>query len=211
MKGYGYQWIAAPRIRVKASQQNGNSNDSTAMRAEVSPRGPNATHPITVSKGTMVVHELVAELVDAVEVQHAGQRDVVDDAGEGDRDQPDQPERLEYRRGLSRFDSEQQGGRADDEVGQDGEEREGVEPAGDGAVEVPGGMGRGIDAQRDPGRNAERRGREPGPGPSGRHAKIVLAARRGIEPSESASRPVSSGGARRSAHPWLVVATWGGR
>src|SRR5450755_2533067 len=53
MKGYGYQWITAPRISVKASHASGNSNDNFAMRAEVSPRGPKATHPITASSGTI--------------------------------------------------------------------------------------------------------------------------------------------------------------
>ena len=180
--------MAAPRISVKASQQNGNSRDSPGDPGGGQPARPECHPADHREQGHDGVHELVTKLMYTSQLKDAGQRDMVDEAGDGDRDQSDQPERLEHRRSPIQPQRKQQGRRANDEVRQDGEEREGVEPAGDTAVEVPGSLDRRIDAQRDPGGHTQRRCGEPGPGPFGRHIKIVLAAHRGIEPVVSASR-----------------------
>src|SRR6202043_300457 len=106
------------------------------------------------------VDQLVTELVDPVQVEDAGQRDVIDHTGDRDGDHADQPEGAEYGRGPVEPDGQQQGGAADDQVGLDGEEREGVEPPLDAAVEVAGVLRGRVDTQRDSGDHAQRGDRE---------------------------------------------------
>jgi hypothetical protein len=108
--------MTAPRIRVKASQQAGYSRDSQTARRGIAPR-PEDQPAHHREQRHHRVHELVAQLVDAVKVEETGQRDVVDHAGDGDRDQADQPERPEQQSWPVQPERQQQHGAADEQVG----------------------------------------------------------------------------------------------
>ena len=128
MKGYGYQFTIAPRINVNASQHTGNRQRPSHHPRRSELAGAEHQPSRHCQDGHDRVDQLVAELVPALEVEQVPQRDVIDDPGDRDRNDPCQPGGRR-RRCPSGSASRRGAGRRhpDDQVGLDREEGESVE------------------------------------------------------------------------------------